>query len=104
MTRWGAAFGHPAEGILLTRSDYREIVLDVRLVFTGNCPDLNVTDSVVSREPRDLAKSTELTLKHELPADPKVRRGHEEGWPGCRGNLAWDLLVGAGAVYFGRTP
>jgi uncharacterized protein YndB with AHSA1/START domain len=52
----------------------------------------DVVDSVVTLELRELARGTELTLTHELPADPKVRQGHEEGWEGCLGNLAKHLL------------
>src|SRR5262249_23705274 len=67
---------------------YREIVANARLVFTWSCPDLNVTDSLVTLELRPHAEGTELTLTHQLPPDPQVRRGHEEGWDGCLGNLA----------------
>lgn len=67
--------------------EYREVVLGSRLVFTWNCPDLGVEGSVVTIELRDVEAGTELTLTHELPSDPKVRSGHEEGWQGCLGNL-----------------
>ena len=67
--------------------EYREVVPESRLVFTWNCPDLGVHGSVVSVELRDADGGTELTLTHELPPDPKVRSGHEEGWQGCLGNL-----------------
>jgi uncharacterized protein YndB with AHSA1/START domain len=67
--------------------EYREIVPDARLVFTWSCPDLKVVDSVVTVELKDHARGTELVLNHELPPDPNVRRGHEEGWQGCLGNL-----------------
>jgi uncharacterized protein YndB with AHSA1/START domain len=71
--------------------EYREILPDSRLVFTWSCPDLGVEGSVVTVELRELAGGTELTLTHELPADPNVRRGHEEGWEGCLGNLEKSL-------------
>jgi uncharacterized protein YndB with AHSA1/START domain len=90
--RWEAVMTDSEGGKHLQFGVYREIEPDVRLVFTWNCPDLNVTNSVVTLELRDLGQSTELTLKHELPADPKVRRGHEEGWEGCLGNLTKYLL------------
>jgi hypothetical protein len=33
-------------------------------------------------------RATKVVLTHELPPpDPKIRRGHEEGWHGCLGNL-----------------
>ena len=67
--------------------EYREVVDQSRLVFTWNCPDLGVESSVVTVELRDADGGTELTLTHELPPDPKVRSGHEEGWHGCLGNL-----------------
>jgi uncharacterized protein YndB with AHSA1/START domain len=66
---------------------YREIVPVSRLVFTWSCPELAVVDSVVTVELEDSGTETGLTLTHELPPDPKVRRGHEEGWEGCLGNL-----------------
>ena len=66
---------------------YREIVPVSRLVFTWNCPELEVVDSVVTVDLADHGDRTELVLTHELPPDPKIRRGHEEGWGGCLGNL-----------------
>lgn len=68
--------------------EYREIVPDTRLVFSWSCPDLAVVDSVVTVELRDHPRGTELHLKHQLPPDPAVRRGHEEGWQGCLESLA----------------
>ena len=44
-------------------------------------------NNIVTLELRDVNNDTELTLTHELPPDPKVRSGHEEGWHGCLGNL-----------------
>lgn len=67
---------------------YREIEPVSRLVFTWNCPELSVTDSVVIVELIDRGAQTELVLTHELPPDPKIRQGHEEGWKGCTENLA----------------
>jgi uncharacterized protein YndB with AHSA1/START domain len=67
--------------------EYREIVPDSRLVFTWNCPELAVVGSVVTVELSDHGERTELVLTHELPPEPKIRRGHEEGWIGCLGNL-----------------
>jgi uncharacterized protein YndB with AHSA1/START domain len=66
---------------------YREIVSPSRLVFTWSCPDLAVVDSIVTVELVDRNDRTELILSHELPPDPKIRGGHEEGWEGCLGNL-----------------
>jgi uncharacterized protein YndB with AHSA1/START domain len=48
---------------------------------------LGVEGSVVTVELRDVDGGTELTLTHELPPDPQVRSGHEEGWHGCLANL-----------------
>jgi uncharacterized protein YndB with AHSA1/START domain len=73
--------------------EYREILPDSRLVFTWNCPDLGVEGSVVTVQLRDTDQGTELTLTHELPPDPQVRRGHEEGWEGCLGNLEKSLKI-----------
>ncbi len=67
--------------------EYREIVPVSRLVFTWSCPELSVVDSVVTVVLAERGEQTELSLVHELPPDPKMRRGHEEGWTGCLGNL-----------------
>ncbi len=74
--------------------EYREIVPVSRLVFTWNCPDLGVAGSVVTIDLVEQGDRTELLLTHELPPDPKIRRGHEEGWHGCLGNLAVMLEQG----------
>jgi uncharacterized protein YndB with AHSA1/START domain len=66
---------------------YREIVPESRLVFTWTCPELSVVDSVVTVTLIDHGDQTELQLTHELPPDPKIRKGHEDGWIGCLGNL-----------------
>jgi uncharacterized protein YndB with AHSA1/START domain len=73
--------------------EYREVLPESRLVFTWNCPDLGIEGSVVTVELREAGEGTELTLTHELPPDPKVRRGHEEGWEGCLGNLEKSLEI-----------
>ncbi|MFN0064338.1 MAG: SRPBCC domain-containing protein [Myxococcaceae bacterium] len=67
--------------------EYREIVPVSRLVFTWSCPELSVVDSVVTVDLVDHGERTELSLTHQLPPDPKIRQGHEEGWGGCLGNL-----------------
>lgn len=67
--------------------EYRKIVPVSHLVFTWSCPELSVVDSLVTVDLVDRGERTELSLRHELPPDPKVRRGHEEGWTGCLGNL-----------------
>jgi uncharacterized protein YndB with AHSA1/START domain len=66
---------------------YREIVPVSRLVFTWSCPDLAVSDSLVTVELDDDRGGTALTLTHELLERPEVRRSHEEGWTGCLGSL-----------------
>jgi uncharacterized protein YndB with AHSA1/START domain len=66
---------------------YREIVPPSRLVFTWSCPELEVRDSLVTVELIDRGERTELVLTHELPPEPAIRRGHEQGWEGCLGNL-----------------
>ncbi|HUP49602.1 MAG TPA: SRPBCC domain-containing protein [Thermoanaerobaculia bacterium] len=77
-----------AAGVLHTQfGEYREIVPESRLVFTWSCPELSVADSVVTVDLIDHGEGAELLLSHELPPDPKIRRGHEEGWEGCLGNL-----------------
>lgn len=81
------AMRDPGGGDHLQFGVYREIVPVARLVFTWSCPELGVTDSVVTVELADDGGGTALTLTHELPEDPAIRRGHQEGWEGCLGNL-----------------
>ena len=67
--------------------EYREIVAVSRIVFTWSCPELGVVDSVVTVVLVDRGARTELLLTHELPPDPKIRRGHLDGWESCLDNL-----------------
>lgn len=76
-----------AGGTHVQHGRYQVIEPVSRLVFTWSCPDLGVEDSVVTLELEARGKKTELILTHQLPADPKVRREHEEGWTGCLGQL-----------------
>jgi uncharacterized protein YndB with AHSA1/START domain len=85
--RYELAMRDAAGGKHMQFGEYREIVPVSRLVFTWSCPELAVVDSVVTVDLIDRGQRTELRLTHELPPDPKVRRGHEEGWHGCIGNL-----------------
>jgi len=85
--RYRLAMRDPAGGDHLQFGVYREILPVSRLVFTWTCPALAVTDSVVTVELARDGDGTALTLTHALPPDPDVRRGHEEGWTGCLGNL-----------------
>lgn len=71
---------------------YREISPASRLVFTWSCPELSVVDSVVTVTLEPQGRHTQLHLMHELPADQKIRQGHDEGWQGCLGNLEKSLL------------
>jgi uncharacterized protein YndB with AHSA1/START domain len=67
--------------------EYREITPYSRLVFSWSCPAYSIADSLVTVELVECGEGTELSIVHELPPDPNVRRGHEEGWTGCLGNL-----------------
>jgi len=73
--------------------EYREIVPVSRLVFTWNCPELAVVESVVTVELVERGEQTEIVLAHELPPDPNIRQGHEQGWVGCLGNLEKMLVA-----------
>src|SRR5687768_759166 len=85
--RYELAMQEPDGRRHLQFGEYREVVPVSRLVFTWTCPELEVVDSVVTIELVDLGDETELRLNHELPPDPAIRRGHQEGWEGCLGNL-----------------
>jgi uncharacterized protein YndB with AHSA1/START domain len=87
----------PDGGEHLQFGEYREITPVSRLVFTWNCPDLQVVESVVTVDLLERGeRSTELVITHELPPDPKIRRGHEEGWTGCLASLDHLLNEGGG--------
>jgi len=75
--------------------EYREIVAVSRIVFTWSCPELGVVDSVVTVVLADRGARTELLLTHELPPDPKIRRGHLDGWESCLDNLERLLTTSA---------
>jgi len=85
--RWSVHMREPSGALHHQFGVYREIEPVARLVFTWTCPPLGVTDSVVTVELTEHGSQTELVLSHVLPADPKVRQGHEEGWTGCLANL-----------------
>jgi uncharacterized protein YndB with AHSA1/START domain len=85
--RYEVAMRDATGGLHTQFGEYREVVPVSRLVFTWNCPELEVVDSVVTVDLVDHGQRTELLLTHELPPDPKIRRGHQEGWEGCLGNL-----------------
>jgi len=90
---------HDAEGRRHVQfGEYREIVPVSRLVFTWSCPELAVVDSVVTVDLVDLGERTELLLTHELPAYPKIHRGHQEGWEGCLGHLEEFLTMKKGDI------
>jgi uncharacterized protein YndB with AHSA1/START domain len=93
--RYELAMIDPEGGRHLQFGVYREIVTDSRLVFTWTCPDLGVTDSVVTVELADQGTRTEMILTHELLPDPETRRGHQDGWEGCLGNLERLLTTAA---------
>jgi uncharacterized protein YndB with AHSA1/START domain len=73
--------------------EYLEIQPVSRLAFTWNCPELGVERSIVTVELIDHGNQTELLLTHELPPDPVVRNGHEQGWLGCLNNLEKLLIL-----------
>ena len=71
--------------------EYRVIEPISRLVFTWNCEELGVVDSVVTVELIGKGTKTECIIRHELPDDPKLLKRHEEGWTGCLAQL--ELLM-----------
>ncbi len=85
--RWRVAMHDPDGGIHVQEGVYREIKPNTRLVFTWTCLELGVTESVVTIDLAEAGAHTELTLTHQLPADPRILREHEGGWNGCLDNL-----------------
>jgi uncharacterized protein YndB with AHSA1/START domain len=88
---WRVAMLDPQNVEHVQFGEYRELSRPSRLSFTWNCPDLGVKNSLVTIELRERDGQTLLVLAHELPPDPKIRAGHEEGWQGCLGNLEKSL-------------
>jgi uncharacterized protein YndB with AHSA1/START domain len=86
--RYRVAMHDPAGGVHVQEGVYREIEPVSRLVFTWTCPELGVTDSVVTLELAERGAVTELVLTHELPDDAKILREHEGGWQGCLDSLS----------------
>lgn len=85
--KWSVEMREPSGTVHHQFGVYREIEPVSRLVFTWTCPDLNVTDSLVTVELTERGSQTELVLSHALPDDPKIRSEHEGGWTGCLANL-----------------
>jgi uncharacterized protein YndB with AHSA1/START domain len=85
--RWVVDMREPDGKLHRQFGEYREVTPTSRLVFTWSCPDLGVTDSVVTVELVPHERGTALTLSHVLPPDPKIRAEHEGGWNGCLGSL-----------------
>ena len=68
---------------------YREVRPPEKLVYTWRWeaePDQGET--LVTVEFRDLGKSTEVVVTHELFPSAKVRDDHNRGWSGCLDRLA----------------
>ena len=67
--------------------EYREIVLNRKLVCTWAWKSTPERESLVTFELRSHQGGTELTLRHERFADEEARDKHQHGWGGCLARL-----------------
>lgn len=72
--------------VFSAHGEYREIVPVTRLTFTWN--SAVVQNTIVTIDLRDLGKTTELTLTHQLLPDAEQVTQHAGGWEGCLSNLS----------------
>jgi uncharacterized protein YndB with AHSA1/START domain len=91
--RYRVAMFDPAGGVHVQEGAYTSIEPDSRLEFTWTCLELNVADSLVTVELREVGGKTELTISHELPDDAAILRQHEGGWNGCLESLARHIVT-----------
>jgi uncharacterized protein YndB with AHSA1/START domain len=74
--------------------EYRLIEPVSQLAFTWSCPDLRVSDSLVTIRLESIGEATEFELTHsDLPPDAAVRQAHEDGWIGCLGQFERFLSI-----------
>ena len=67
---------------------YREIEPPEKLVFTLSWEEgIDVGETLVTVEFRDLGGSTEVVLTHERFPSEEARDKHHEGWSGCLDRL-----------------
>ena len=79
----------PQGEVLYVVGTYREIRPPEKLVYTWSWeaqPELGET--LVTVEFRDLGRSTEVMLTHELFPNEKARQQHEKGWSSILDKLA----------------
>jgi uncharacterized protein YndB with AHSA1/START domain len=72
------------EDMFIVVGTYREVQPPERLVFTWSWEEgIDVGETLVTVEFRDLGDSTEVVLTHELFPNEQARDKHIEGWSGC---------------------
>lgn len=72
------------EDMFIVVGTYREVQPPERLVFTWSWEEgMDVGETLVTVEFRDLGGSTEVVLTHELFPNEQARDKHNEGWSGC---------------------
>ena len=72
------------EDMFIVVGTYREVQPPERLVFTWSWEEgIDVGETLVTVEFRDLGDSTEVVLTHELFPNEQARDKHNEGWNGC---------------------
>ncbi len=72
------------EDMFIVVGTYREVQPPERLVFTWSWEEgMDVGETLVTVQFRDLGGSTEVVLTHELFPNEQARDKHNEGWSGC---------------------
>jgi len=73
----------PAGKLFRLGGTFREVRPPEKLVYTWAWEgDADIGETLVTVEFRDLGKSTEVALTHELFPDEKALKNHEWGWSG----------------------
>jgi uncharacterized protein YndB with AHSA1/START domain len=80
---------HKAGNVHRAGGTYREVLPPEKLSFTWQwLGNESAVESVVSVYFRDLGKTTEIRLTHELLPSAEEREQHSQGWNGCFEQLA----------------
>ena len=89
--------GHKEDGDhTIVAGAYTEIIPNERLAFTWGSPGDPSLNTLVTVDFRDVAKGTEVSIRHERFENEAVRAQHEQGWTACLDNLEKYVAATAG--------
>lgn len=80
--------------IYIVGGTYREVRPPEKLVYTWSWEgaEIDIGETLVTVEFRDLGGLTEVVLTHEFFPTEKARQDHEKGWGGCLDRLEIALV------------